>query len=137
MMTICSRLLLALIAGFALMFSVSRAEEPTSVHQLRIYEVPPEIADVFHERFRDHALRIMARYDFDILGMWRSDYEGKTEFVYLLAWPEEATMKKQWRAFLADEEWIAIKKETAAAHGTFVNAIEDRTLHLTDYSPRP
>lgn len=137
MTTMRLRLLCALSGGFALLLGAARADEPAGVHQLRIYDVPPENAAVFHDRFRDHALRIMERYGFDILGMWRSDFEGKTEFVYLLSWPDEATMKRQWKAFLADEEWIAIKKETGDAHGTFVNAIEDRTLYLTEYSPRP
>ncbi len=105
------------------------------VYQLRIYQVPGENEDVFHERFRDHALRIMKTYDFNILAMWESDFEGRTEFVYLLHWPDEATKEEKWAAFLADQEWIAIKKQTGAAHGSFVNAIEDRTLDLTDYSP--
>lgn len=106
------------------------------VQQLRIYEVPTENIDVFHARFRDHAARIMAKYDFDIQAMWQSEFDGATEFVYLLHWPDVATMQTRWDAFMADEEWAAaIKRETGAQHGTFVNGIEDRTLCLTDYSP--
>lgn len=132
------RLLFSVAAILLGLLAAAGAEETPAagVHQLRIYEVPTENIDVFHARFRDHALRIMSRYGFDILAMWQSDHEGKTEFVYLLAWPDEETMKKQWAAFLADEEWIAIKQKTAAVHGDFVNAIEDRTLMLTDYSPQ-
>lgn len=117
--------------------ATASAEEPSEdgVYQLRIYEVPRENEDVFHDRFRDHALRIMKTYDFNILAMWKSDYESRTEFVYLLHWPDEATKDEKWAAFLADEEWILIKKETGAAHGSFVRSIEDRTLDLTGYSP--
>lgn len=57
------------------------------------------------------------------------------EFVYLLEWPDEETMKAAWKGFTADEEWAAVKRETGAAHGTFVRSIEDRTLHMTDHSP--
>ena len=85
--------------------------EGGAVQQLRIYEVPTENIGPFHERFRDDAMRIMARYDFHILGIWQSAFEGKTEFVYLLTWSDEEIMKKQWDAFLADEEWKAIKKK--------------------------
>lgn len=49
--------------------------------------------------------------------------------------PDAGTMEARWAQFMADEEWSAIKTETAAAHGTFVLNIEDRTLCPTDYSP--
>jgi hypothetical protein len=89
-----------------------------------------------HDRFRDHAMRIMKKYDFNIVAMWEAKNGARTEFVYLLAWPDEATMKDRWSKFMADQEWKDIKKETAAKNGTLVGEIEDRTLHLTSYSPQ-
>lgn len=106
------------------------------VHQLRIYEIFDGNKKTFHKRFRDHAMRIMARHDFKIVAIWESRKEGRTEFVYLLEWPDEATMKDRWAKFMGDEEWIRIKKETGAADGPLVGEIQDRTLELTDYSPR-
>lgn len=106
------------------------------IHQLRIYEIFDGNRQAFHDRFRDHATRIMAKYDFEIVAMWESRHDGKLEFVYLLEWPDEATMKDRWAAFMADEEWAEIKRQTGKAHGRFVGGIQDRTLQLTDYSPR-
>jgi hypothetical protein len=37
---------------------------------------------------------------------------------------------------LRDQEWIKIKKETAEINGPLVGEVQDRTLYLTDYSPR-
>jgi hypothetical protein len=105
------------------------------VHQLRIYQLFDETRDAFHERFRDHAQRIMERYEFDIVAIWESRTDGRIEFVYLLEWPDEETMKSAWDAFMADQEWSDIKAETSRIHGQFVGGIEDRTLLLTDYSP--
>lgn len=136
--TIAASALPALLAVFFLtpLQGTARAEFPESpVHQLRIYEVPRENREVFHERFRDHAARIMATYDFNIVAMWESEFEDRVEFVYLLEWPDEATMRDRWERFMADREWADIKRRTGREHGTFVNAIEDRTLRLTDYSP--
>ena len=45
-------------------------------------------------------------------------------------------MKDRWAKFMADKEWAAIKKETAAKHGKLVGEIQERTLNLTPYSPR-
>jgi len=61
------------------------------IHQLRIYEIfePNKLA--FHERFRNHAVRIMRKYGFNIVAMWEAKTDRPTEFVYLLAWPDETT----------------------------------------------
>jgi hypothetical protein len=116
----------------------AQADDDSSspVHQLRIYEIFESNKTAFHERFRDHAARIMAKYEFKIVSMWESKFADRTEFVYLLEWPDERTMKSRWAAFMADEEWKRIKKETGAKHGQFVGDIEDRTLRLTEYSPQ-
>ncbi|MGD9561499.1 MAG: NIPSNAP family protein [Pyrinomonadaceae bacterium] len=112
------------------------ASVPGPVHQLRIYEIFERNKQAFHDRFRDHAARIMARYDFKIVAMWESHTDERTEFVYLLEWPDEATKKDRWSKFMADKEWSDIKKITGAKEGQMVGAIQDRTLRLTDYSPR-
>ena len=112
------------------------SSDKAPIHQLRIYEIPKENRQFFHERFKDHAYRIMKKNGFKIVAMWESNFDNKLEFVYLLEWPDEATMKGAWSNFMADQEWKDIKAETAKAHGTYVNNIQDRTLILTDYSPQ-
>lgn len=105
------------------------------IHQLRIYEIFDHNKAAFHDRFRDHAARIMRTYGFDILAMWETKTDRRTEFVYLLDWPDEATMRNAWARFMADEEWKEIKRVTGAQHGDLVGEIEDRVLVQTDYSP--
>ena len=117
--------------------SLSRAVEQQSViHQLRIYEIFDSKKKAFHDRFRDHAMRIRAKYDFKIVATWESKRDNRTEFVYLLEWPDRETMVDRWEKFLGDQEWIKIKKETGEMYGPLVGEIQDRTLYPTDYSPR-
>ena len=116
--------------------SLASAGEPQKViHQLRIYEIFDNNKKAFHDRFRDHAMRIMAKYDFKIVATWESKKDNRTEFVYLLEWPDEETMTDRWKKFLQDQEWIKIKKETGEINGPLVGKIQARTLYLTDYSP--
>jgi hypothetical protein len=133
------RVLLAVILTVGVIVqqrALSRAAEQRSViHQLRIYEIFDGNKKAFHDRFRDHAMRIMAKYDFKIVGTWESKKDDRTEFIYLLEWPDRETMADRWEKFLHDEEWIKIKKETAEMYGPLVGEIQDRTLYLTDYSP--
>lgn len=105
------------------------------IHQLRIYEIFEHNKAAFHDRFRDHAMRIMKTYGFNILAMWETKTDQRTEFVYLLSWPDETEMRNAWARFMADEEWKEIKRVTSAKHGDLVGAIEDRVLMLTSYSP--
>ena len=110
--------------------------ENAPLHQLRVYELFDNTRSAFHDRFRDHAARIMDRHGFDIVAIWESRSEqGRPQFVYLLQWPDEATMRSRWDAFMADEEWSAIKRRTGAEHGDFVGGIEQKTLRVVDYSP--
>ena len=120
-------------AAVAALFALPAQAQP--VQQLRIYEIFDGNKQAFHDRFRDHAQRVMARHGFRIVAMWESRLEGKTEFVYLLDWKDEAAMKAAWASFMADPEWAEIKRVTGAQHGRMVGAIQDRTLRLTDYSP--
>ena len=106
------------------------------IHQLRIYEIFEHNKDAFHDRFRDHAARIMRSYGFRIVAMWEARTPERTEFVYLLAWPDEATKQAAWATFMADAEWKEIKRVTGAKHGDLVGTIEDRTLVPTAYSPK-
>lgn len=104
------------------------------IHQLRIYEIFERNKAAFHARFRDHAMRITRRYGFEFVDMWERSHDGRTEFVYLLRWPDVSTKERAWAAFLADEEWKEIKRVTRAEHGDLVGEIEDRTLVSVDYA---
>lgn len=105
------------------------------IHQLRIYEIFEHNKAAFHERFSAHAMRIMRTYGFKIIAVWEAQTESHTEFVYLLAWPDEATMRSAWERFRADEEWKEIKRVTGAQHGDLVGEIKDRVLVPTGYTP--
>ena len=107
----------------------------TRLHQLRIYEVNRANREPFHQRFQDHALRIMKKYGFEVLDMWESDAGDKLQFIYLLAWPDSKTMEQSWKAFLADQEWQDIKKRSAAEHGELVKTAEGHPLVRVSYSP--
>jgi NIPSNAP protein len=106
------------------------------IQQLRIYEIFEKNKAAFHARFRDHAARIMrAKYGFSIVAMWETRFGDRTEFVYLLEWPDAAVKTRAWSAFMADAEWSEIKRVTHAEHGLMVGEIEDRLLAPVEYSP--
>jgi heme-degrading monooxygenase HmoA len=106
-----------------------------SVFQLRIYEVSSDRRAQFHERFERHALRIMRRYGFTPVALWESTSVSDFEFIYILQWPDIETMERQWKLFLADPEWIEIKRKMAAEIGEPVQRVTSRVLDDVGYSP--
>lgn len=108
---------------------------PAAIYQLRVYQLFEPSKGVFHARFRDHAMAIMRRHGFDIVATWEATRDGKPEFVYLLRWKDDTTMKASWTAFRADEEWVRVKRDTLSPDAPIMGEIEDRTMVLTDYSP--
>lgn len=108
---------------------------PPGIYQLRIYEVSPDKRAEFHERFKNHALRIMRRYDFKPITLWESKSVTNFEFVYILHWPDIETMDRQWNLFLADSEWVEIKSRMASKIGEPVQRVTSRLLEAVEYSP--
>jgi hypothetical protein len=116
-------------------FGASAKDVAKPLYQMRIYQLNPASKAIFHKRFAEQAMRIMRRYDFDIVATWEADHDGKPEFVYLLRWADEATMTARWAAFMADAEWAKIKRDTVSPDAPIMGGIEARTMRLTDYSP--
>jgi hypothetical protein len=106
-----------------------------NIYQLRTYEVSSNKKDAFHNRFKNHALRIMKKYDFNVVAIWESSSIVNFEFIYILKWPNIETMEKQWKLFLADEEWINIKKNMDNEIGEPVLRVTNRVLDSIEYSP--
>ena len=126
---------LALLALFCFGLTLAHAQSP--VYQLRVYKIHPGNEVHFHDRFRDQCMPIMKRYGFDIVFTSQSGPTGHAEFVYLLRWKDRPAQISAWKAFLADPEWIAIKKASSARFGDLVDDVQDRSLDMLPYSPAP
>ena len=102
------------------------------IHQLRIHDVR------HHQRRVPHPLPRSCRshhaaLGFHIVAMWEAKTDKRTEFVYLLEWPDERTKTSAWMA--EDRRWAEIKRATSAQTGVLVGETEDRVLLPTDYPP--
>ena len=128
-------MMMAGLVTAAILVALPARASDRPIYQLRVYELNDASKPVFHTRFRDHAMRIMQRHGFDIVAIWEARREGRLEFVYLLRWPDEATLERSWTAFRADKEWAEIKQATVSPDAPIMGGIEDRVMKLTDYSP--
>lgn len=131
------------VLGLIAVPAMTHAQDPyicpsssPEIQQLRLYEINRGNREAFHRRFRDQALPIMRRHGFKIVDMWESDTGERLEFAYVLVWPDRATMELSWNEFLANEQWVEIKRRTAAESGELVReVIRSQPLIRVSYSP--
>jgi len=107
------------------------------IHELRTYRIFEHNKQAFLDRFLDEAAPRMRRHGFTIEHMWLAEDDQGPLFVYLLRWDDEAAKTTGWEQFMADEGWIAIKKETAARHGDLVAEVASRLLTPVEAAARP
>lgn len=111
-------------------------KDRSTLRELRIYDINRPNREPFHERFQDHAIRIMKKYKFNIVDMWESDTGDKLQLVYIVAWPDKATMDTRWKAFRADPEWAEIRKRSVEKHGDLLLANpHTQLITRVSYSP--
>ena len=117
-------------------FGCVAAMGQSPVYQLRIYKLHAGNEQHFDERFSEQCMPIMRRYGFDIVFTSETGEPGHKEFVYLLRWKDRDTQNSAWKRFLADPEWIEIKKVTSAKWGDLVDEVQDRSLDMLPYTPK-
>lgn len=105
------------------------------LYELRTYETFNHNKKAFHERFEQHAMRIMNTYGFKIIGCWDEEIGEMQNFSYLLAWDDLNERQAAWAKFNSDEEWAGIKSESAKKHSQLVWKTHNKILKPTKYSP--
>jgi len=111
------------------------ANNTKSFQELRVYEVNRVNREAFHERFADHALRLMKKYRFKVIDMWESESDGRLQFIYILSWPDKKTMETRWKAFRGDDEWAKIKQRSVEKYGDLLLSTHGQELVRVSYSP--
>ncbi len=106
------------------------------IDQLRVYKIFEKTKAAFHERFRDHAMALFARYGGEVIVAWEAAGEDGPEFIYLLRWPDQETLEKGWAGIKTDAGWQKVKADYTAKYGELVAKIDERTLVPTEYSPK-
>ncbi len=105
------------------------------IYEERVYEIPNQVRKAFHERFEQHAMRIMQKYGFTFVGCWDEEIGEMQNFVYILQWPDLNTRQEAWAKFNGDPEWTQIKIDSAKQHGQLVAKTRNKILRPTSYSP--
>lgn len=118
------------------------APSPSLAGDSRIFELRPYVAapgklEELHARFRNHTMKIFKKHGMEVVGFWGptdKDKGSENTLVYVMAFPSREARDKAWRAFGADPEWQAARKESEK-NGRLTEKVESVIMKATDYAP--
>jgi hypothetical protein len=106
----------------------------TRCYEIRTYYAHDGKLDALHNRFRDHAVRLLEKHGIVNVGYWVPVENRERKLIFILAYPSRETRDKLWQSFLADPEWQQAFKASEAG-GRLVAKVQSIFLQATDYSP--
>lgn len=107
------------------------------IFELRTYVAAPGKLEELHARFRNHTMKIFKKHGMEVVGFWGptdKDKGSENTLVYVMAFPSREARDKAWRAFGADPEWQAARKESEK-NGRLTEKVESVIMKATDYAP--
>jgi hypothetical protein len=133
--TVLTALPLAAMLPEAIMNAAAPASS-TTVYELRIYHTAEGKLDDLLARFRDHTIKIFAKYHMKSIAYWTpTDDPAKTNtLIYILEHPSREAATANWKAFQDDAEWKSVK-EKSEANGKLVDKVDSTFMALTPFSP--
>ena len=110
------------------------AEQDQRVFEMRTYYASAGRLDDLHARFRNHTVKLFEKHGMTNIGYFVPVENPDNKLIYFLAYPSLEAKAQSWKAFMADPDWLAVRKQTEA-NGEILAKIESLTLGATDYSP--
>jgi NIPSNAP protein len=103
---------------------------------LRTYVCNEGKLDALKARFRDHTIRIFARYGMESIGYWipQDPQESKTTLIYIIAHKSREQAAKNWVAFRADPEWQKVVVESEKNGKILAKTPESKFMDPADFS---
>ncbi len=112
-----------------------------SLFEMRTYTATPGNLPSLHARFRDHTVGLFAKHGIRNLGYFQflPDQKGaENTLLYFIAHKDMESAQESWKAFGADPEWVAAKKDSEEKAGgslTEKGGVKSVFLKPTDFSP--
>ncbi|MDF2650788.1 MAG: hypothetical protein K0Q73_6593 [Paenibacillus sp.] len=82
------------------------------LYELRTYQMKPGRLQVMLDRFRTDTIRLLAKHNMKVTQFWVDADESKDRLYYVLQHPEMASREWNYKAFMEDPEWLALRKQT-------------------------
>lgn len=129
--------LLSFALGALLVFGVTTmtsAQAPHHVYELRTYTAPAGKLDALITRFRAQTEPIFKRHDLHAIGYWVPEDNKNNQLIYIIEHKSKEDATKNWAAFQADDEWKKVRAETEAGGPLTTKPPESVYMDPLDFS---
>ena len=108
------------------------------LYEVREYETVPGRMPALIARFREHTLGLFEKHGFDLAFISLTEFgdNSNNELVYVLRFNSYQEMQERWAVFLADPEWVKVRKESER-DGPIVARVRRRLLTDAPFAPAP
>jgi NIPSNAP len=125
--------LIALLAGPALSAQAPAPPAgPSTIVEIRSYNLKPGTRDRFHSLFVSQALPMLKRWNVDVVSYGPSPHDANSYFL-MREYPSLEERRKSEDAFYGSEEWTKGPREAILAciesYATIVIPVDAATLH--------
>jgi hypothetical protein len=105
------------------------------IYEYRVYEVVPGRMQDLHDRFKNHTLNIFTRHGIRPVAFFTATTnKSRNQLSYIVAFDNLEQRSRCWQNFLADPEWIRVKKESEKEEKLVLN-VDSQIFNATEYSP--
>lgn len=121
--------------------AITPAATGDRVFEMRTYTAEPGRLENLNARFRDHTVKLFAKYGMTNVAYWvpMSDQKGASDtLIYILSHKSQEAAKASFGEFGKDPEWSTARKaseEKAGGSLTVKGGVKSVFMKATDYSP--
>ena len=114
----------------------SATSDDHSVFELRIYRTHQNRLKNLDARFRDHTISLFNKHGMQSVAYWHpvTKPESSDTLIYIIRHASRDAATASWKAFLADEEWKKVAKESQLDGEILRERPESTFIKATDYS---
>ena len=107
------------------------------IYELRQYTASPGKMPALQARFRDHTMKLFEKHGIKNEMYWipTDDAHKDNTLIYILSHESQEAADRNWAAFQADPEWIAVRDASEADGKLLVKPPDRLFMRPTDYSP--
>ena len=104
------------------------------IYELRSYQVTPGKMPALLHRFEHHTLKFWEKHGIHQAGFWTTLIGPDSHTLYfMLRWESLAEREAKWPTFLADPEWLEVRRQTEG-DDLFVQRWSNQILAPTSFS---
>ncbi|SFB45468.1 NIPSNAP protein [Cohnella sp. OV330] len=105
------------------------------LYELRTYQMKPGKLPAMLDRFRTDTIALLAKHQMKVAEFWVDADESKDRLYYVLEHPDSASRERNFKAFMDDPEWLAVRRRTET-DGVLYEYVESAYLKQAAISSR-